>query len=270
MTLIISYLTPDFILQVSDRRLTVSDGKVDNDAANKGIVYCGRMALAYTGRSKVGAENTDEWVTKILQSATTLPEVVEIIRDRASAHFNAFAVAPQERRLAFVGAGWALNADGPTRRVFCRISNFHNGLKELPRGSTDFSAVHQIIESGEPAQMVVTGRQLTEDEFRLLWLALKNNQDPSDAVLGIIHAIRIVARRDSAVGKNIVAVYLPRNAVETGGLGLVSFGWPFSPDGRGSAYFPEDANEVVEYAPNLVCPGVAFTGVKSGPRRPTP
>lgn len=62
MTLIISCVTRDFVVQASDRRVSVPNRRVGDDRANKAIFYCGQSAWAYTGLAQIGPKRTDEWL----------------------------------------------------------------------------------------------------------------------------------------------------------------------------------------------------------------
>jgi hypothetical protein len=56
MTLILTCLTHEHIVQVADRRLTMPDGTLYDDDTNKAVFYCGRVAVAYTGLALNGRE----------------------------------------------------------------------------------------------------------------------------------------------------------------------------------------------------------------------
>jgi hypothetical protein len=72
MTLILSLATPEFVVQISDRRLTYRDGKgfirVADDDANKLTVFRGQMAFGFTGLAHIGSQRTDTWLARALAS----------------------------------------------------------------------------------------------------------------------------------------------------------------------------------------------------------
>jgi hypothetical protein len=61
MTLIFSLMTKEFVVQVSDRRLTNADGSVFEDEENKCIFYRHQGTVAYTGLARIGNEPTADW-----------------------------------------------------------------------------------------------------------------------------------------------------------------------------------------------------------------
>src|SRR5262249_205713 len=57
VTLVLSALTKNVVLQASDRRLVwIHDGAVTDkdDMANKAVLYCGRLAFSYTAVPALG------------------------------------------------------------------------------------------------------------------------------------------------------------------------------------------------------------------------
>lgn len=71
MTLIMSAVSPQFILHVSDRLLTSSNSRIPSDpAANKCVIYSacnGVICLGYTGLAHIhGTLATDEWIAEQL------------------------------------------------------------------------------------------------------------------------------------------------------------------------------------------------------------
>ena len=62
MTFVLSCVTPEYVYQVSDRRLTwlngAQRGHVVDDERNKSVLVDGRIAFAYTGLAEIGADHT--------------------------------------------------------------------------------------------------------------------------------------------------------------------------------------------------------------------
>ena len=275
MTLVLSFLTQDFILQVSDRRLTWPDGSVEDDNTNKATIYCGRMALGYTGLAQIKTRKTDEWLAGILARAQSSPEALEIIKNEATAHFRGISQTPRQRRHAFVGVGWTRTAaDGAIRPFFSRVSNFHDAQdQELPAASDEFTVRNVLLDASDPPRLDATGRQLTEDERLLLGAGLRYMKDPTEIALALARTIRVVAGRDNAVGRGVLAVHIPRAAVEnpdqrfmvvSGGTAPEAF-VTFAP---GSFYLAAGTQTALQHMPNVVCYGVAMVRAEAGPASP--
>ena len=82
MTLIITALSPDRVVQVPDRKLTYPDGRTYTEHANKAvIVWCedAYFSVAYTGLAQVydkdtkRRKRTDEWIVHSLWSIMQRP-----------------------------------------------------------------------------------------------------------------------------------------------------------------------------------------------------
>ncbi len=85
MTLVLTHMSDDLIVQVADRRLTVSGtGQLVDDDANKAIQYGPSFAVAYTGLARIGRQKTDEWAMEALRHAPDIGHAVNELRDRAA------------------------------------------------------------------------------------------------------------------------------------------------------------------------------------------
>jgi hypothetical protein len=79
MTMVLNCMTPEFVVQVSDRRLTYPDGSVADDRANKAVMYCGHFFIGYTGLAVLGdptlprGARTDWWIADVLSPADLEP-----------------------------------------------------------------------------------------------------------------------------------------------------------------------------------------------------
>jgi hypothetical protein len=90
-------------------------------------------------------------------------------------------------------------------------------------------------------------------------------EDPQDIVAVLARAIRAVADRDTTVGKSLLAVCLPRVAIERSENSMMIVLGPLNRTARGSVYLPSDSTEVIQYAPNFVC-GIGLIRGSGGPR----
>ncbi len=122
MTLILTALSPQRVVQVSDRKLTFLDGRTYHDDANKAvIVYCddGHFSVAYTGLAQVHDKDkkvltrTDQWIARSLWSIMQRPgrwgskELYEAFQAHATETFEGTGHVPLTRKAtAFVFAGF--------------------------------------------------------------------------------------------------------------------------------------------------------------------
>ena len=92
MTLILSCLTPKYVIQVSDRRLMLSNGQLIDDHRNKSILVNGHMVFGYTGLASMdnGKTMNDDWFLDTLSESykanpnTSLTTTAEYVAERAT------------------------------------------------------------------------------------------------------------------------------------------------------------------------------------------
>jgi hypothetical protein len=108
MTLIITVVTPNKVIQASDRRLTNRDGSLYDDEANKAVcVSCkdAHFAIAYTGIGEIAGRRTDRWLVDYLTSIKAyqmdVPSVSNALKNEATACFKSVHI-----ETTFVLAGY--------------------------------------------------------------------------------------------------------------------------------------------------------------------
>src|SRR5690349_3601688 len=134
MTLILTCLTKDFILQASDRRLTREVNRkveVAEDQSNKALIYGNHFTFAYTGRAKLRDASADisaiDWAAHRISERPNLNDAVYHLRDRITDLINNYYSNSSVKSLAFVGAGFA-EIQGSNNRsrlqpIYIAISN---------------------------------------------------------------------------------------------------------------------------------------------------
>jgi hypothetical protein len=101
MTLIITIISPLFVIQAGDRLLTTqSDGKTEqfDEKSNKSVIYeatNGLLTISYCGAAFVRGKPTDEWIAEQLESTLKIPMDGS---DPSSMQFGTLSDAP---RLSF-------------------------------------------------------------------------------------------------------------------------------------------------------------------------
>jgi hypothetical protein len=141
MTLIITALADDAVVQVSDRRLTCPDGSDFAENANKAICFdCAdaHVSLAYTGLAQIGATRTDHWLVDLLTdhrlTSESFPVAVEAVARLATERFRALRHLGNRRPLSLVFGGF-----GPRGPLMALVSNFEDSSgKRLPSVSDTF------------------------------------------------------------------------------------------------------------------------------------
>lgn len=137
MTMILTCLTKDYIVQASDRRLTRAVGEnvqVDDNKSNKALIYSNCFVFAYMGLAKLPLTSAIDWAAQQLSEKENIGDAVLYLGNRASDLMNSdrirnvIARSPTHiKKLAFVGARFVnVEEDGRLTRRPLRIviSNF--------------------------------------------------------------------------------------------------------------------------------------------------
>ena len=115
MTLNVTLANHRFVIQVSDRRLTVGGCPFDDDANKAAILVCRNavMSITYTGLGYFGELPVDDWIVELLdQNNAARRDVgfaVSLLRQAAAQTFP--ELPPQDRKVGhtFLLAGWQLH-----------------------------------------------------------------------------------------------------------------------------------------------------------------
>lgn len=78
MTLILSALTHSYVVQVSDRQLSLGGKRID-PPTNKSVIFCGHIAYGYTGQAFIENKATELWLVDVLAGAQSPTQALEAI-----------------------------------------------------------------------------------------------------------------------------------------------------------------------------------------------
>lgn len=280
MTLILSQITPDYVIQVSDRRLTRPDGSLFDDDSNKAVLYNDHFAFAYTGLAHTSTgERRDEWLSKVLLEHSQKPfgDAVKGICSAATTEMASNSLAKNHKRSTIVGVGWITNKHGASQLLplYLSISNFQNRRGEwvsevsdeftayafsLPKGS-----LHWILAAGQPLDA-----QIRVQIDRIGQECIRRQVGPSELARLLATGVLTVASFNPAVGSNIMIAAIPRAAVEklrTPGLRVTLLGAPME-DTATFLHIPANGSEPVRYGPKMVSHGALFSSFEVRPLPP--
>jgi hypothetical protein len=224
LTLISVLVTKDYIIQASDRRSTSVEGKLPEDNTNKAIIVCTHMAVSYTGLAQINLpQNTDDWIIESLEDLKHPPvtQVLHQLKRRANRDFRSIKLCKQKKRHAFVVAGWTLlNRDQPHTPFVSTVSNALSKSwtwenESRPTFKVDIEHLHEmsapkIFWFGTPFNGT-----FKENISNQILAELTAGAEPNIIIQSIQLAFRHIADRlgsSGPVGKNIMAIYLPRKA----------------------------------------------------------
>jgi hypothetical protein len=273
LTFVLSAITHDEILQVSDRRFTFvnPDGSIHrrDDESNKMVLFCGRIMFGFTGRGDLGMERqTDLWLAnRIGEVNATLGEPSQVgmlsgIAKKLTDLFKKRRYAGQ--RHAFVAAAWARMQPAPPSRpatpnemspYLAYISNFHDADgNELDAVNAAFQVFMRPLAHQEPVAVLGAPAHLSSGEVRALEqdLAAAAAQDDREALIGILGSkIREVAARDENVGEGLMISVFPRASIGDRD-GFYIAGAP-EPNLRSFLYVPPSNDVSVQLGPVVTC-----------------
>jgi len=232
MTLILSFVSPNFAVVVADRMLTsiVTGAKMKNPAT-KLVQYCNKMIFGFMGLAELEGKTTDNWLATEI---TKCPErnfnvLAKQIMERARQACEGRDLAwlpPEKRILAFVGAGFTGCAESRTyHSTLIRISNCYDESGYLYNANRTFSLERTVYKTPieRTWDWVATGAILTSKEkkdlTRLLIRCSKKGVGPAPVIRLFKDTIRrvsdrLTANKDLSVGKDLLAGAIPLAATK--------------------------------------------------------
>ncbi|SRR6266567_39330 len=237
MTMILTCLTKDFIVQASDRRLVYRRaGKIiyKEDDRNKALIYDNHTVFAYTGLATLSNRKfAIDWAAGRLAQQANLHDAMGYLCECATKLMEIHPLSSypdDQRRLGFVGAGFInhVEAAKTTRRPgYLIISNFmnHEGEPQPPPYNT-FKAYYNLpFPVDEPTfKLFRAGQPLEEDGEKQLNRMLRryfqkkqNRVQPETIGRLLTCAIQETAAINKKVGKNIICTFVPREYREDTG-----------------------------------------------------
>lgn len=271
MTLALACISENQVVQVSDRRLTwiagPNAGKVADDGRNKALVVCNRFTLAYTGLAQIADQKTDEWVLDIAASISpaSAQRISEAIAKAASEEFRKLKIKKTSRRHAFLISGWAKfhKPDAPFSSFVSSISNALDDSWQWLQEPEDIFRIRTVPLERRAFLLASVGRPLERGVrnrlIRQIRAYSRRDRGPEAYIQLLATAIRETANSDPYVGRNLMAVSLPRAALENESGLCIPLTFPMPRDEPISLYLPHKA-EPISYAPNYTCGGIAMKG----------
>jgi len=274
MTLILSCLTADYAIQVSDRRLTLPDGSLYDDHSNKAILVNGNIVFGYTGLAFFDRKTrNDEWFLNALGEAykaypnASLTTTAEFIANRATQKIGGMSITPEIKRLAFVGVGWGkpLGQEG-LKPIYVIISNFHNNNgRQMSQAQPKFSVSVFTPPDSLPVMLVSEGQLinsgLRKRVLRLLNKCIGKEVGPKTIARILVATARNVASSNLAVGRNLLVNSIPKNSARPGLFNLTGH-LPMS-HRQTFTYVPENTSLQVQYGPYVFHNGLCIKEIKS-------
>jgi hypothetical protein len=292
MTLVISCLTEEYAIQVSDRRLTNSRGEVVEDNENKAIDWGGQVAFGYTGLARILSKPTDYWLSEVLLTNTSplgsisLTDAIENARAKATKDFKRINVKNQEwKRLTIIGVGWVQPFDeiknkktlfdmNKNRPVICWISNCLDDKGNiLSEPNQEFKTKMILVEQFRyDFLLLAIGQQVSADKLILLRhniaRCLKHKGvGPEPVGRFLVETIRSVSKENITVGSSVMVACIPKSSLirsripmPDGSMGYLVFSSKPQRYNRTFLYVPDGQDEGVNYGPNFVYGGTWLRG----------
>ena len=217
MTLILTHVTPDYVMQVTDRLVSQGSRSYDPES-NKNVIFFTRNALVsigYSGLSYLSGIPTDQWIVETLigeklpgrgspmigdSTRRRLPSIgqaVQLLADRLSTEWAKVRPEWRGHRIQLAISGWLGYRRKRPRPIFCKIS---------PSGATSHSVKwHTHHSFGTELLDDTPEGYLRRQEGQELVTSLGTSEMP-DVEAALIRTIRMVAARNPRVGPDCMAI----------------------------------------------------------------
>lgn len=231
MTMILTCLTKNYIVQASDRRFTYPTTSLPpNNEANKALIYKNHFAFSFTGLAELSIPPapslaTIAWAAEQLRQKNTLGEAVSYLRHQTTAIITSlpkYRYPPQIKFLDLVGAGFVGAEKGkPEDRHPARIiiSNWVQQDGRYPRTpparpNTPFSLRYYFLDKHADFDLFVAGQSLDPIREGVLRQniggCLKNSVGAEVIGRLLTQAIQETSQVNHLVGGDVMCTFVPR------------------------------------------------------------
>jgi len=226
MTLNLTLATPQYIIQTSDRRMiSVPDGRILNDEANKGLVVKaddGIFSITFAGIGLCNGKRMDMWLAeKLLDNG--VPELpvhkgVEILANLATDWFRTFP-RMVDKRHTFIIAGWEKQGND-SRAVIWRVENCLSKEGGALESAKDTFDIVRFDIGNSRANLQGSGLvgAFSRDDRRRLEAMVRTKFSPNQAREMLVDIIKRASRDPKwswGINGNVLAVLLtPSGQVE--------------------------------------------------------
>lgn len=282
MTLILSCITADHAVQVSDRRLTwlsgPNEGTLKDDEQNKALVIRNHQAFAYTGIAEIENQKTDDWLFDVaasITSSTSVNQIYDEIAKRAGTAFGLISLGPSKKRHAFVGVCWARwrseDPDAPLNSCLVSISNALDDRWQWQQVAGTKFDVRFLLRKSEPFLLKSAGQEIDLRDLEKINIrirkAVERKLGPYVLIQVMAGAILKIADKNSTVGTSLMAISIPKAAVGTTTMlgTAIQFGTEIPDDKVIAIYLPGPNNPNGWYGPNYVGHSLSAKGFECKP-----
>jgi hypothetical protein len=261
LTLIVSVVTHEHALQLSDRRRSSPEGWVDTD--EKALVFCNHLTVAQAGVWHIEGVEALAWsMHKLadLGGPRDFPKRLPKVLDDAAA-----GSVTRSQFIWFAGCGWATDDQDALRGYLCSVSNVEVDIGEYEPTPTPLHyGLERFIAPSERVEVHIAHPSLDEkivvrDSVQLRGRIgdLADISDPNAIARVMVEYAMRVAAKDDRVSGGFLISHLPRAAVgEVQALITVNLGPPqLHQDERGCLFIPPSGDTVIERHPWVVCAG---------------
>jgi hypothetical protein len=229
MTVILTCLTNEYVVQASDRQLSDIDekGRVRprTQDSNKALTYKNQFSFAYTGLADLklkSGQTAIDWASERLKEGKSLDEVIYHLKHRITDLMNTNQIrklSARERRLAFVGAGFEESVSGGKVIRSPLYLLIENCIKDdgsyLDEPRDELRVVKKWLYKGRGvAELYVAGQLLDQAQERALRRAciryVKHQVKPEEIGVLIVKEIQaMAAKENTSVGKHSMCTFVP-------------------------------------------------------------
>jgi hypothetical protein len=219
MTLIITALSENSVVQVSDCRLTRTDGSLCDDLAVKAIcVSCtdAGFSMAYSGLAEIQNQQTDQWVVEYLisikASGMRFPELFTLFKERSESTFRTLRHLGPTRAITFVMAGYG--SPGPFMAV---LSNAEDEKGNLLKNVSDDFHSRLYFRKNKPMQklgLIIHGVESAVETFKTAIPQIRKRylrENPQKIAELCVQLIRRAANHPKVgrlIGRNCISVVM--------------------------------------------------------------